>query len=223
MAEGRSLLDTVVGIASLAGLLAGGIWYATGLQNQLDSAKREIVELRTKLEVVSNPSGVPGPRGPEGPQGPQGPRGLQGEPGPMGPSGPAGVSTGGLTEAQVRDIIKQAVAQLPTAKPGIISANMGSSAVFDTSTCIPIADVRGLQVLSLRRGQEFCEADGKLVAIIDSVESRGNLKITLPGFGTDRCSINSSCTMRWLGGKRFVFERVGEDDRGVVALLRMRE
>lgn len=69
MAE-RSMLDTVVGIGSLATLLAGGIWYATGLQNQLDTANRQINELRSKLDTVSGPStGAPGPQGPVGPAG----------------------------------------------------------------------------------------------------------------------------------------------------------
>lgn len=229
MAEGRNLLDTVVGIVSLAGLLAGGIWYATGLQSQLDAAQREITELRTKLETVSPPLGVEGPRGPkgdpgsEGPQGAQGPRGLQGEPGPMGPPGASGSGSAGLTESQVRQLIQQAVSSLPTpsAGSGGITVSLGGEDVFNSSGCIPVSEVRSLEVLTLRKGQEFCEASGQLVAQVSTAEPRGYVFITMPGNGWHQCNISDGCKFPWLGSKRYVFERVGEDEEGVVALFRL--
>lgn len=226
MAEGRNLLDTVVGIASLAGLLAGGIWYATGLQNQLDAAQREITELRTKLDTVSNPNGVPGPKGepgPEGPQGPQGPRGLQGEPGPMGPPGPSGTGAGGLTETQVRQMIQQAISALPTPAAASTGVNvtLGGADVFNASGCIPISAIRELEVLTLREGQEFCDTDGRLVGTVGSFSGRGSFVVKRPGEPQDGCTPGSRCKMRWLGSKTYVYERVGEDDKGRVALLRL--
>lgn len=228
MAEGRNLLDTMVGIVSLAGLLAGGIWYATGLQSQLDAAQREITELRTKLDTVSNPNGVPGPQGPkgdvgpEGPQGQQGPRGFQGEPGPMGPSGASGSGASGLTESQVRQMIQQAVAGLPTpSASGGISVALSGQDIFNSSGCIPVSEVRNLEVLTLREGQEFCEADGRLTAKITSIAGTGTLFYTLPGKASSNCALNKQCKLRWLGAKTFVYERLGEDDKGPVALLRL--
>jgi hypothetical protein len=231
MAEGRNLLDTVVGIVSLAGLLAGGIWYATGLQSQLDAAQREITELRTKLETVSPPVGVEGPRGPkgdpgsEGPQGAQGPRGLQGEPGPMGPPGAATSGAGGLTESQVKQMIQQAISSLPAplAGSGGITVSLGGEDVFNTAGCIPVSEVRNLEVLTLRQGQEFCEATGKLVAQVARAEPDGYVSITMPGDGNHQCGLNSSCKFPWLGSKRYVFERVGEDEKGVVGLFRLNQ
>ncbi len=230
MAEGRNLLDTVVGIVSLAGLLAGGIWYATGLQSQLDAAQREITELRTKLDTVSTPGGSEGPRGPkgevgpEGPQGPQGPRGFQGEAGPMGPPGTSASGSGGLTESQVRQLIQQALSSLPASSSssgGGSTVSVGGEDVFNSAGCIPVSELRSLQVLTLREGQEFCEADGRLVAKITLMRDSGAFSYQQPGRGVGNCSVNSGCTFRWLGSKRYVYERFGQDERGGVAMLRL--
>ncbi|NML73573.1 hypothetical protein HHL25_05470 [Rhizobium sp. S-51] len=227
MAEGRNLLDTVVGIVSLAGLLAGGIWYATGLQNQLDAAQREITELRTKLETVSKPSGIvgpPGPKGdpgPEGPPGPQGPRGYQGDVGPM---GPAGSGAGGLSESQVRQLIQQAIQGLPApSTSGGISVSLDGEDVFDSSGCIPVSGIKSLTTLKLRAGQEFCEADGRLVGTVSQFFSKGGFAVKRPGEPSDNCSLGNRCKFRWLGSKTYIYERVGEDDKGPVALLRLAE
>ena len=134
----RSLLDTVVGVASLGGLLAGGIWYATGLQNQLDDAKREITDLRAKLESVSSQNAVSAARGPKGekgdpgdpgPQGPRGERGPQGEQGGQGPKGDQG-SSASLSPAQIQQVVEQVIAKLPTNTTG---GNMKTVAYADSS------------------------------------------------------------------------------------------
>jgi hypothetical protein len=67
--------------------------------------------------------GPPGAMGPAGPQGKQGipgvpgamgPAGPQGPPGPVGPAGSGGGGGGGLTEAQMREAIKQLMSENPT-------------------------------------------------------------------------------------------------------------
>lgn len=226
MAEGRNLLDTVVGIASLAGLLAGGIWYATGLQNQLEAAQREITDLRTRLETVSTANSAVGPRGPKGDpgepgsQGPRGERGPQGEMGPVGPAGPAG-SASGLTEQQVRQIIQQQIASTPAGSGGTVQLTLDEADVFNASGCISVDSIKNLDVLTLREGQEFCERSGRLLARVNKFKINGYFVITRPGDNDDSCSVETTCRMRWLGGKKYTYERVGEDDRGQVALLRL--
>lgn len=97
--------------------------------------------------------------------------------------------------------------------------SLGGEDVFDSSGCIPVSEVKRLATLTLRQGQEFCETDGRLVATV-KMERTGFLIITRPGEPSDRCGLNSKCRMRWLGSKSYIYERVGEDEKGQVALLR---
>jgi hypothetical protein len=227
MAEGsKSFLETAGGLITLVGAVAGLTAYCVSLQFSLNQANREIERLDKQVEVLATkaPSGLPGPKGdmgPRGPEGPQGPRGFQGEPGPVGPQGPAGSGSGGLTESQVRQMIQQALSSLPapSSSGGGISVSLGGEDVFDSSSCIPVAEVKRLATLTLRQGQEFCEADGRLVATV-KMERTGFVIITRPGEPSDRCGLNSKCRMRWLGSKSYIYERVGEDEKGQVALLR---
>ncbi len=235
MAEGgKSFLDTAGGLITLVGAVAGLTAYCVSLQFSLNQANREIERLDKQVEVLATkpPAGVPGPKGdkgdkgetgPQGPAGPQGPRGLQGEQGPMGSPGAAGSTSGGLTEAQVRQLIQQALSSIPTASSsgGTITVTLGGEDIFRSAGCIPVSSVRNLQVLTLREGQEFCEADGRLIARIGRIEASGYFNVSRPGLMGDGCGLGNQCNMRWLGGKRFVYERVGEDDKGKVALLRL--
>ena len=228
MAEGgKSFLDTAGGLITLVGAVAGLTAYCVSLQFSLNQANREIERLDKQVGVLATqaPSGVPGPKGdtgPQGPEGPQGPRGFQGEPGPMGLPGPAGSGSGGLTESQVRQMIQQAISGLPTpTSGGGVNINLSGEDVFDAAGCIPVAEVKKLTTLTLRQGQEFCEADGRLVATVKNMDRTGFLLISRPGESNDRCGLNSKCRMRWLGSKSYIYERVGEDDKGQVALLRL--
>jgi hypothetical protein len=229
MAEGRNLLDTVVGIVSLAGLLAGGIWYATGLQNQLEAAQRELTELRTKLEKVSNAEATVGPRGPSGAQGPKGdqgepgPQGLRGERGLQGEPGPAGpTSIDQPTLARlIQDAVDRKILTLPSSATSPVAPLTSGLEAFNTTSCIPASSVKNLPVLTLRAGQEFCASDGALLATVQEFNTRGDrLYMMRPGAGRLWCDLNEECTMRWFDGATYVFERTSEDGKGKVALFR---
>lgn len=211
MADGRNLLDTVVGIVSLAGLLAGGIWYATGLQNQLDAAQREITELRTKLDSVTMPNGMPGPKGdpgPEGPPGPQGPRGLRGEPGPMGPPGEIASSATGPSMAEVEAAIAKAIANLPSTlnKGTVVSAETQAAAAFQAGTCLSAAEISAASAFALSEGQEICGNDGELLTTVQAID-RITVFFTSPGYPNWSCRKTDKCTFAWLENRRFFVER----------------
>lgn len=165
--------------------------------------------------------GPKGEKGDPGEPGPRGERGPQGEMGPMGPSG----GSGGINEAQIRQLVQQLVQQQVSAMPssgGAAQASLGNQDAFNMSGCIPVSAIRDLAVLTLREGQEFCADDGALVARI----GRGNqyrFSIKMPGKGSDTCSFENVCKLDWLGGKSFVYERQGQDDKGPISLLRLKQ
>lgn len=221
LAEGRNLLDTVVGIVSLAGLLAGGIWYAAGLQNQLNAAQREIVELRTKLESVSNAGTAVGPRGPQGPKGdqgdsgPPGPRGPQGDPGP---SGSAGNSGSGLNEQQVRELIQQAVRTLPA--PTSIAAAPQTGTELDPKACLLSSQVMSSPSFSIAVGQEICDENGALLSTLIEITRKKSVFFMVPGKGTIGCSYGAKCSLPWMRGRIFHTERVTESGDASAANFR---
>jgi Collagen triple helix repeat (20 copies) len=219
----RSLLDTVVGVASLGGLLAGGIWYATGLQNQLDAAQREITDLRTKLETVSSQNLTAGPRGPKGEkgdpgepgaQGPRGERGLQGEPGPTGADTQASIS-----RSDVSKMISDALGALPAPTAGRVASK---SSAFSNDECALDTDFSRLDPIEIRKGMTVCDASGRLLSTVDEVATRGYVGVGIVVPGRDRwwCSLNSVCQLPWIPNRKFVLERLADDNDGPAALFR---
>ncbi|MER9682612.1 collagen-like protein [Mesorhizobium sp. M0184] len=209
MAEngGRHLLDTVVGVVSLAGLLAGGIWYATGLQNQLDAAQREITDLRTKLDTVSaanssakgikGDKGDPGDQGPIGLRGPKGDVGPQGDAGPMGPPGKDGAG-GGIDEGELESLVDAAVtermASLPKSGEGVVTQQPG---VFDFSKCISVAALTVKETATIGPNLEICSSNGELLARITGVDKMSSrLYFEIPGRGSNGCDTRYKCNFK---------------------------
>ncbi|MBB3461566.1 collagen-like protein [Rhizobium sp. BK377] len=228
----RSLLDTVVGVASLGGLLAGGIWYATGLQNQLDDAKREITDLRAKLESVSSQNAVSAARGPKGekgdpgdpgPQGPRGERGPQGEQGGQGPKGDQG-SSASLSPAQIQQVVEQVIAKLPTNTTGgnmKTVAYADSSQLFDLSRCITAAQVKTSLAIALQKGSEICDANGSLLQKVTKIrpDSR-SVSFMAPDWGGWDCAQGNRCSFKFDPTRRFVIDRFGDNNGEPVVTLR---
>lgn len=231
----------VVGIAGtlipVGGALIGLGIYVGNLTNQIEASRAEVqvlkgqvTQLQDILQKTQNlAAGVPGPKGPkgdQGEQGPQGPRGLPGEQGPMGPVGPAGTASG-MTEQQIQQFIVRTVQQQVASTPGTagetIQVAVNGADIFESSSCIPTDAIKDLDVLTLREGQEFCDRDGRLLARVSKFESSGFFTMKRPGEASDRCSLESSCRLRWLSGKSYIYERRGEDERGPIALLRLKQ
>ncbi len=228
----------VVGIAGtiipVGGALIGLGIYVGNLTNQIEASRSEVQVLKGQVSQLQDilqktqeaaVSGVRGPKGDKGDPGEQGPRGERGPQGEMGPMGPSGGNSG-MSEAQMRSLIQQVVQQQVLAVPigggGTVNASLGNQDVFNISGCIPVSAVRDLTVLTLREGQEFCADDGALVARIGRGD-RYRFSITMPGKGSDMCSLEKVCTLDWLSGKSFVYERRGQDEKGPVSLLRLKQ
>lgn len=221
----------VVTVATVLGIGYTVAKYAT----DFEAAKAEIQNLRGQItqlhEVLGKAQfGGEGPRGPKGDPGepgPQGPRGPQGERGEQGPPGLPGSGGEGMSAEAVRQLVIQTVQQqmaaLPSASAAAAPVALPGTDIFNSTGCIPVASVQNLQVLTLRVGQEFCDRDGALLARIVKSGVAKTIGATLPGKGTDWCGLNKVCTLRWLGNREFVYERVGEDEKGMVALLRLKK
>lgn len=211
MAEGnRNLLDTAVGVVSLAGLLAGGIWYATGLQSQLDSAQREITDLRAKLDTVSaanvSAKGIKGDKGDLGDVGPTGPRGPKGDQGPQGDAGPAGKEgSGGVDESKLRALVAAAVAaQAAKSQPSVVNnALVDAAGKFDTSKCILDSDVRSVPLLTVKAGMQFCKADGTLLTIVEKIAPGNVILFRNPGSGRWYVYQGEKNGFKWDTGRQF--------------------
>jgi hypothetical protein len=122
----------------------------------------------------------------------------------------------------IGDIVQSHRPALNSGGGATIDVTLNGADIFNAAGCIPVSSIKDLPVLTLRSGQEFCERDGRLVARIGKFQNGGKFFVTQPCEFDDACSLESSCRMDWLGGKVFIYERLGDDDRGAVALLRAR-
>lgn len=237
MAEGgKSFLETLGGLVTVGAAVAGLTAYCVSLQFSLNQASREIERLDKQLALLSQQSaamqqGLRGPSGPQGPQGPkgdpgergaQGPRGERGIPGEPGPAGP--ISPTGVNEDQIRTIIAAAFKE----KMGDISSDLYQvnkivipNNVIDFADCAEIEKFRNQPVIIFREGNEYCESDGRIVAKVKELQEKGYISFTVPGRSDGRCYLDSKCLFDWLSVKKYVFERVGRDEHGIIAMFRM--
>lgn len=232
----ESLLNkSLINVATFVGLavpLVGLGMYVNNLTNQIDTSKAEVAALKAQVGQLQDllqqtqaiASGERGPKGDKGDTGDQGARGERGPQGEMGPMGPSG-TTGGMSEQQIRQLVEQAIQQkisaLPTSTTNPIGGALSETDAFQTSGCISVDNIRNLEMLPLREGQEFCDGNGRLLARVGEFSRNGWFKMTRPGTASDSCTLERSCTLRWLNGKSYVYERLGQDDKGQVALLRL--
>lgn len=228
----------VVGIAGtlipIGGALIGLGIYVGNLTNQIEASRSEVQVLKGQVSQLQDilqktqaaaVSGVPGPKGEKGDpgergeQGPRGERGLQGEAGPQG----TGSTSSGLAESQILQIVeesvKQKLASLPASTGGTITVALDGQDVFNTASCIQIQSVRGLDVLTLRPGQEFCDKSGELIGRIGLEGAKGLAWKRIGGF-SGTCGIEKKCGLGSIFGATYVYERFGEDDEGPIFLLR---
>jgi len=213
--------------------------YVSDIKHEMDASKSEVAQLKgqvTQLQDIlqktqaaagaaaRGPKGDKGDPGEPGPQGSRGERGLQGEPGPMGPPGQS--AGGDLSEQQVRQIALQIFQQQPRTTPsngGSINVTLEGTDVFKASGCIPVDNIRNLDVLTLRAGNEFCDKTGRLLFRVTSIRERdGRIFFSNPGQRDGSCGFEDTCNFSDIG-KTFVYERKGVDDIGSVALFRIKK
>jgi hypothetical protein len=236
---------TVVNVAAFFGLavpLVGLGMYVNNLTNQIDTSRAEVqslkgqvAQLQDTLQKISTTTtsqrgargerGEPGEVGPAGPRGEAGPQGPRGEVGATGPAGPAGTVDSAMIAAMVDRVVAQKIAALPRGGSGTVAGASDLSAaasVFNMDQCIQVSSVAALSVLTLRPKMEFCDTTGKLLAVINKIEPRGDnfISYTIPGRGMAYCSLNRTCRFDWLSGRSYVYERYATDETGSVALLR---
>lgn len=229
----------IVGIAGtiipVGGALIGLGIYVGNLTNQIEASRSEVQVLKGQVSQLQDilqrtqsaaGSAARGPQGPKGEPGDAGPQGMRGERGPQGEQGPVGPASaasagGGLTEQQVRQIIQQQLASSPSSPAGAVNVTLNGQDVFNASGCIPIDSIRGLDVLTLRSGNEFCDRTGRVIFRVTEIrQSDGRIYFMTPGKGSGSCFIDKKCTFDDLG-KTFVYERRGSDDNGAIALFRI--
>lgn len=210
-------------------IFAGG-QYVSDLKHDMESSKVEVAQLKgqvTQLQDIlqkvqsvtaaslKGPKGDKGDQGDAGPQGPRGERGLQGEPGPSGPS--SSVQQADI-EKIVAPLISEYASRLQNGTAKSYSPPIPDA--FNGSNCILVDSIKNDNVLYVREKQEFCKKDGSLVATVYKMSDSGEFSVNVPGHGYWYCTLHDSCDISWLG-KRFIYERFGEDDKGPVALLRL--
>lgn len=210
-------------------IFAGG-QYVSDLKHDMEASKAEVAQLKgqvTQLQDIlqkvqsvtatnlKGPKGDKGDQGDPGPQGPRGERGIQGEPGPAGPSGSVQQAD---IERIVTPLINEYASRLPAGTAASYSPPIPD--VFNGGKCIITDSIKNDNVIYVRENQEYCKKDGTLLAVVDQWDNGGSFNVTIPGRGNWWCSVNQRCDISWLG-KKFVYERLGEDDKGPVALLRL--
>jgi hypothetical protein len=203
--------------------------YVSDLKHDIDASKTEVAQLKGQVAQLQDllqkaqttaqvagrgPKGDKGDPGDTGPQGPRGERGPQGEPGPAGSS--ATVDRDALDKI-VTSILQQNLPKL-TAAGGASSAVI--PAIFGDNKCIFVEKIRAENILYIRTGQEYCRKDGALLSRIRKFTDNNGFIATIPGDIDLWCYINQKCVLPWTG-KTYMFERIGEDENGQVALLRL--
>lgn len=233
----KNTLKDLPSLIAVAGALIGlGIWVGN-LKNQVDSSRAEVEQLKGQIAQLQQiladrseptagaigPKGEPGEQGPPGPRGPQGPQGPEGPIGPVGPRGPAGQDGVGVSESAVRQLVAEAMAQLPRSATGgspAVQLNLDGADVFKTAGCIPTSTLTETPTILVRENQEFCGDDGALLMVTEKFYDDADIKMIIPGRGYDFCELRSSCFFNWLDGKAYAYERFGKDEKGKVALFR---
>jgi len=106
---------------------------------------------------------------------------------------------------------------------GAADPNSGAIAAaidaFKGDECIQFDAIKNLEVITVRDNQEMCAKSGKLLGrFFEFSESKFYFKS--PESGSMICDLESVCSFHALGEVKYVFERLGEDEVGKLALLR---
>jgi hypothetical protein len=227
------LWERISAVVAVIGFAVTGTALYFNLDRQLEKANDKIVVLEQTIKVFSasqsgtsaGPRGAQGLKGDKGDPGEPGPQGVRGERGPMGPPGAdAAPTTNDTGEREIRAMIEAVVAEKLAASQKTVNSpgatDVGASlSLFDTSSCIQWDKIKALPVLTLRPKVEICRQDGALVGKVTMIDSN-TVYMTLSGRNSDYCHLGQNCKWPLLGNLNYIFERLQDDDKGPVALLR---
>jgi hypothetical protein len=229
-----SVAEVTAAVIAILTALVVVVWYVFSLQNQVEVAQREIVELRSRIETIAAASadkskgekGEPGERGPKGEKGDAGERGLRGEKGDKGDPGSGGNVDQTALRSLILDTVRVEVAKLPAASSSVSASSDINEAMelFNANGCISVNDVKGKELLTLKAGMEFCDASGRVVLRFTEVATNrtSTIYFTKPGRGTDNCYYEHKCDFfDTFFGNSYVYERFADEGDGRIALFRI--
>ncbi len=227
MAEtNKSFLETLGGVITIGGVVAGLTAYCVSLQFGLNQASREIERLDKQISSLSSSQsnaqqGVRGPKGEQGEVGPEGPRGPVGPAGPKGEKGEPGTAV--LDSSEIIALVNKTVAerlnQLPKVSTNTASVTPAVPQVYDTTSCIDVAAVKNSPMLSLRKAMEICAPDGQLLTKVIGV-FENYISFSNPDVGRWNCGLGAKCGFAWDKSRQFFIERSSDQNGELVALIR---
>lgn len=222
----KSWLEHVGVILPLVGAVATAVWYVAGLANDLNYAKLQILELRSKLEVVASLKefGTPGPRGAPGAQGPVGPKGDKGDTGPRGPIGPPGPRGESIivgAEPQVNAGARDALIATGTHNGGLNQAseqNVGKENVV-ADDCVSIDTKNPPDVLILHDNERACDEMGKVIMLDVEIYRNADLYVNIVGWDSSviRCNLARVCGLKGVFGKNYRLSGFDHDGRRITS------
>lgn len=230
-----TILASALAFLTLAGSIGAIAVYGANLKNEFDTSQKRVVQLETEIatlrgqlddmttkamsdrEVAQGPRGPKGDKGDPGDPGPAGPRGLQGEPGAPGVGG--AIDQAALAAA-VDAAVARKLASIPAGAGGGTSL-VDAGSLFDLNTCMLDTEVKAKQVIAVRKGTQFCKADGTLLATVEEVgASREYVIFSFPGEPNWTMYPRGSGRFSWDSKRNFTIERFAETENGDVASLR---
>jgi cbb3-type cytochrome oxidase subunit 3 len=233
--------EVIAALIAIVGFLIAGAWYVFSLQNQVEVAQREIIDLRSRLETIAtinatkSTKGDKGDPGEKGDAGPRGLRGEKGDPGEQGNAGPKGemsepgakTASAELTSEQMEKLVDLVAEKLPKVAPQASTNTVSyvdNSGTFDLSKCIPIEQVKTSKTLTLRKGSEICGPDGELLETVTKVHvDYKRIYFANPISGNWSCDAGEShCSIHGDPQRYFSVERFSDESEKASVVIRFR-
>jgi hypothetical protein len=238
-----------LGFITLAGSIGTVAIYGANMKNEFDASQKRVVQLETEVTTLrgqldkmtsqvlsgeaSSATGAVGPQGPKGPKGdkgdpgepgPEGPAGPRGERGPQGPKGDPGSGSAEIDptalESMIDDAVEAQLKSLPTSQAAS-SLLVDAGGLFDLNHCVLDTEVRARPVIAVKKGMQFCKADGTLLTTVADIRpDRDYVTFATPGRYNWSINSHGRQSFDWDKTRSFIIERFSETDGDPVASLR---
>jgi hypothetical protein len=196
--------------------------YVSDLRHDMESSKAEVEHLKgqiSQLQDILEKAQTTSASGSRGPKGDQGPVGPQGERGPEGPKGEPGTPVDvAQLSSTIEKLLSGKLANLPQTARLNTSSSIISTGAFDTENCIAAEKLKGAETITLRAGNEVCDATGRVLFKVKEINRYGRVTFVNPGERDGWCEPDKNCD---INGDKYVYEREGSDDHGPVAMFRL--